>query len=176
MNNEFSLQKGKIRVLKTNSPKPVVAFAVRVLMENGSKAVILDASARINPYWVVRICKRLRCDKRDILDRIMVSRGFTAYQILGLVEDVEQLIQNQDIIFLGIVNLGGRFLDDDINKEEGNFLRSECVKKIKEIVKEKGLYCVIGDGDPKGFVNRIDDEFYREEKIRLKNEDLRSYG
>lgn len=163
METEFPLQKGKIRVFNTSSHKPITALAVRVLEERDSKAIILDASARIDPYWIVRICKKHQCDKQDILQRMIVARGFTAYQLVGLVEKVEQLVKNENVIFLGIINLGRRFLDDDLENEEGIFLRSNCIDKIKQIVKDNSLYCVIGDEDTRIFDERNGGEFYGKE-------------
>lgn len=163
MKTENTLQKGKIRVFNTSNPKPITALAVQVLGEENSKAIILDASTRINPYWIVRICKKHKVNKRDILQRMIVARGFTAYQLVDLIKKVEKLVKNEDVIFLGIIGLERQFLDDDLENEEGNFLRSNCIDKIKKIIRDNHIYCVIGVENTKILGKRNRGEFYGEE-------------
>jgi len=161
MSADYPLEKGNIGCFRTPKHHPVTALAVRTVGEEGGRAVIIDGSARIDPYWMVRVCKRYGYGEKDILRRITVGRGFTVYQLIQMVDEFEKGVEESDedseedeIIFLGLVAFTSRFSDDDIDQEEALWLRSRYIKKIRRLVKEHDIYCACADENPEMFAKR----------------------
>ncbi len=142
-----SLKQGRITAYKGTRHHLVTTSAVRFVGKNDSGALIIDGSASIDPYWMVRVCKRCGFDEKEVLKEISLARGFTAYQLRDLVQKIEDLMEEKNIRFLGLVDMSNRFRDD-IDDEEGLWLRSKTVRTVKEIVQECGLYSLAVDRDP----------------------------
>lgn len=152
MSAEYPLHRGEIRAFRTTKHQIVTALAVRCIGENGGRALVIDGSARIDPYWMVRICKKYGYDEEEILKRTIVGRGFTAYQLENMVKDVRDIVETGgDISFLGLIDFSSRFQDDDMNDDEGVWLCSAGIKELKRTVDEFSLYCVVADRKPELF-------------------------
>ncbi|MGM0510766.1 MAG: hypothetical protein ACQESD_06530, partial [Thermoplasmatota archaeon] len=147
-----------IRCFRTAKHHPVTTLAVRTVGEEGERAVIIDGSARIDPYWMVRVCKRYGYGEKDVLGRITVGRGFTVYQLIQMVDDLQKEVdedgEEDGVIFLGLVAFTSRFSDDDIDQEEALWLRSRYIKKIRRLVEEQEIYCACTDENPEMFTKR----------------------
>ncbi len=134
--------------------RPVSSLAVQAVASERKKAFIMDGSRTVNPYFIVRECKREDLDEKEVLRRIMMSRAFTAYQYKDLVEKAEKKLKDERIIFLGAVAISPLFEDEEMGQEEGKWLRSKLIKKIKKLVKEEGLYGVMVDPEVELFQKR----------------------
>ncbi|MBS3781818.1 MAG: hypothetical protein KGY66_00880 [Candidatus Thermoplasmatota archaeon] len=145
MEPEKALEKGALNIIEGSDHRPVSSLAVQVVASKRKKALIMDGSRTVDPYFMVRKCKSAGLDEKEILKKIMISRVFTAYQYIDLVEKAEEKLKESKIIFLGVVVLSTLFEDEEMNQEEGRWLRSRLIKKIKKLVKEERLYGVIVD-------------------------------
>jgi len=148
------LEKGKIEVIKGKRHKPVSSSAVNIVGANDGHAIIMDGSSTINPYFMVRECKKKGYDEKKVLKKIMISRAFTAYQFINMLEKAERLLGSKYIIFLGAVTITSLFEDEEMDEVESRWMRTRTIKKIKHLVKEKNLYCVIVDPEIKIFQRR----------------------
>jgi len=158
MDAEIPLTTGKIRVFETTNYQPVSVLAVKVISELESKALIIDGTARINPYWIVRVCKEYGYDIDTVLENIIIARGFTAYQLKDMIGRIEDIVINtNNLRFVGIIDFSSRFKDDDLEEEEGIWLRSKAVKEIKRVVKIYNLYAAVADSSPEIFRKRSED-------------------
>ncbi|MFP4050976.1 MAG: hypothetical protein ACLFVB_04470 [Thermoplasmata archaeon] len=176
MDVELPLTPGKIRVFATSNHQPISSFAVKIVGELGGSALIIDGTARINPYWIVRICKEYGYDIDRVLENIIIARGFTAYQLKDMVSKIEDIVKNKsDLHFLGLIDISSRFKDDDIKKEEGIWLRSKSIKKIKKIVKIYDLYAAVADPIPEVFRKRSENDIKSDMSKNIKkvtNQDI----
>ena len=155
MDMDYPLDKGDIRVFRTRKHHPVSALAVLLVGRTGSKAVIVDGSATINPYWMVRVCKQHGFEEKEVLKNILIARGFTAYQLKELVTKAGRMIsERDDFSFLGLIALSQLFDDDDVNGEEGIWLRSQTTACIKRTVKERNIFCAAADMKPEIYNKR----------------------
>jgi len=123
MESEEWLEKGRLKTIEGSDHRPASSLAVQVVASEGKKALIMDGSRTVNPYFMVRECKNAGLDEREILKNIMVSRAFTAYQYKDLVEKVEVKLEEIPIIFLGAVALSPLFEDEELGQEEGRWLQ-----------------------------------------------------
>jgi len=169
MESREGLEKGILKMIKGSDHRPVSSLAVQVVSSEKKKAFIMDGSRTINPYFIIRECKDSGLDERDILRRLMISRAFTAYQYRDLVKKAERRLNNTEIIFLGAVALSPLFEDEEMSQEEGKWLRSRLIKKIKKLVKKKGLYGVIVDPE----VNLLKKRNKKEDRFQLNKKSKR---
>ncbi|MFW5907578.1 MAG: hypothetical protein ACOCTR_04365 [Candidatus Natronoplasma sp.] len=150
MERSLRLSKGNIKVLKGRTHEPVSSTAVLIAGETGKRSLILDGSRTVDPYFMVRQIKKLDLTVDEILERIMVGRAFTAYQLQDLVNKAERRL-SRDFAFLGTIGITARFEDDELSGEEGRWLRAKVSRKVKELVEKNSLYGVAVDTDPKIF-------------------------
>lgn len=162
MELDEKLEKGKIVVIEGGDHRPVSALAVKIVHSHGKGAIIMDGSSTVDPYFMVRKCKEKGANERQVLDKILVSRAFTSYQFVDLIGKAERLIEEEEIGFLGVVTLSPLFEDDEMDEVESRWLRSKVLRKMKQIVRENGLYSAAVDPETHLFRRRIEkDDSYR---------------
>jgi len=154
MKAEQNLEKGRLKIIKGSDHRPVSSLAVQIVASRKKKALIMDGSQTVNPYFIVRECKREGLDEKEILKKIMIARAFTAYQYRDLVEKAENELKDTEVIFLGAVALSPLFEDEEMSQEEGRWLRSRLIKRLKKLVDEEELYGVIVDLEVEIFQKR----------------------
>ncbi|MFW6375588.1 MAG: hypothetical protein ACOCZJ_00325 [Thermoplasmatota archaeon] len=158
MNANIPLTAGKIRAFATSNHQPISALAVKVIGELDVKALIIDGTARVNPYWIVRVCKEYGYDIDTVLENIIIARGFTAYQLKDMIGKVEEIVRGtHDLRFLGLIDFSSRFKDEDLKREEGIWLRSKSIKKIQRVVDMYDLFGAVADPNPNIFRKRSRD-------------------
>ncbi len=154
------IEKGEIKTFQTRNHRFISTLAVEVVSGSDKRALIIDGSAKIDPYWMVRICKKLGLEEDEILTKILLCRGFTAYQLRDMVDKAEEIVNNDDsIIFLGLIDLSSRFLED-LDGEEGTWLRARCVKKLRKLVLNRDIYCAVADPYVEIFESKLGGEIY----------------
>lgn len=161
MDNEHPLKKGEIITFRTGRHHPVSTLVVRYTGSSTHKALIIDGSATVDPYWMVRVCKKHGFNERSVINRIFIARGFTAYQVKELVSKASVMLHDdRDIKMLGGIAISERFADDDVKYEEGTWLRSQTVKCIRQVVKECDIYCAVADVMPEIYTRRTAGELH----------------
>ncbi len=161
MSDRLDLERGGIKVLEGKDHRPVTVLAVDVVGLTGRKALMMDGSHTIDPYFMVRKAKEKDLDERKVLKKVFISRAFTSYQFVDLVEKAERMIENEDINFLGVVALTPLFEDDEMDEIECRWLRSKVIRDIKGLVQENEIYGVVVDPKTNIFERHIDtDERY----------------
>ncbi len=142
---ESSIEKGKVKTFRTSDHRFVSSLAVQIVGGSNKKALIIDASAEIDPYWMVKVCKKYGLDEDRVLNSIILGRGFTAYQLKDMVDKAEEIVYNDDnIIFVGLIDLSSRFLEE-LEGEEATWLRARCIKRLKHFVSDRQIYCAVAD-------------------------------
>ncbi len=145
MSLEKFIEKGEVKTFRTTDHRFVSSLAVQIVGRSDKKALIIDGSAKIDPYWMVKVCKKHNIDESKVMNRIILGRGFTAYQLKDMVEQAGKMVHDDDsIIFVGLIDLSSRFLED-LEGEEGTWLRGNCIRKLKRFVSEGDIYCVVAD-------------------------------
>lgn len=155
MREEEILRKGKIKVFKTLDHRPIGTLAVRSIKRQGLSALIIDGTARIDPYWMIKVSKREGLQSDEILKNVIIGRGFTAYQIKDMVMKAPDILKSREVCFLGLVGLSERFSDDDIKEEEGRWTLMKCVKLIKKMIEDHELYSAAADTRPLIFKEKL---------------------
>lgn len=166
------LRKGKIKVFKTLDHRPIGTLAVRSIKKEGHSALIIDGTARIDPYWMMKVSKKEGLQSEKILKTVIIGRGFTAYQMEDMIMKVSDMLESKDICFLGLIGLSERFSDDDIEEEEGRWNMMKCVRHIKKMTENHQLYSAAADTRPYIFKEKTGLEDI-EEGLGIQNRELK---
>lgn len=111
-------------------------LCVRAIEKFGEEVVWIDGGNSINPYAISSLCKRLGLDKREILSNINVSRAFTAYQLVTLIEDkLEEEVERCSPSTVIVSSITAMFLDKDMKWMESHQLLRKCLETISRVTK-----------------------------------------
>ena len=84
-----------------------------------SPAIFVDGGNSFDLYEVSRIAQQRGLDPKTVLERIFISRAFTAHQLTSLIADKLKLAVNKYAAKLVIISdVLGLYLDQDVPKKE----------------------------------------------------------
>ncbi|MDH5787667.1 MAG: hypothetical protein OEZ40_05190 [Candidatus Bathyarchaeota archaeon] len=103
-----------------------------------SPVVFVDGGNSFNPYLVAEIARGYGLDSRAVLERIYVSRAFTAYQLSSLIiEKLNSFLNSKRAKVLIVSHISSLFFDRDIPKTEAKDLFTKACSKLSEIATNK---------------------------------------
>ncbi len=112
-------------------------LCVRAIAEFDEEVVWIDGGNSINPYAISSLCKRLGLDKREILSSISVSRAFTAYQLVTLIDEkLDEQVERCSPSTVIVSSVTEMFLDKDMKWMESHQLLRRCLERIAKVTKE----------------------------------------
>jgi hypothetical protein len=115
-----------------------------------SSTVFVDGGNSFSPYEVAEAARDYGLDCRAVLERVHVSRAFTAYQLSSLILDkLHSVLRKTRTRLLIVSNVTSLFLDSDIPKTEGRELFMKVCTKLSGIASEKRTI-VVATYFPKG--------------------------
>lgn len=118
----------------------------------GSSVAFIDGGNSFNPYLVAEIARSYGLDPKAVLEKIYVSRAFTAYQLSSLILDkLEPFLNRKKSRLLVVSNITLLFLDRDIPKTEAKDLFMKVCAKLSEISKKKSSIVVATHSREKRF-------------------------
>jgi len=104
----------------------------------GSSVVFVDGGNSFNPYLVAEIARGNGLDSRAVLEKIYVSRAFTAYQLSSLIlENLEPFLNRKKSKLLVVSHITSLFFDRDVHKTEAKDLFMKVCVKLSEIAARK---------------------------------------
>lgn len=104
-----------------------------VQLKGAEKVVVLDGNNSFNAYFLADVYKLQGINVHDILNKILVSRNFTAHQIM---RNIESHLDRNDypICILGLMNL---FLDEQMQNHEAGHLFRRSWNALLKMSKQK---------------------------------------
>jgi hypothetical protein len=103
-----------------------------------SRAVYIDGGNRFDLYAVSAIAQEYGLEPRAVLEKILISRAFTAYQLTELVfEKLEQILKRHRSKFVVISDITELFLDRDVPKTEGRNIFLKMTHHLSEIASRR---------------------------------------
>ena len=119
-------------------------LCVRAISEFDEEVVWIDGGNAVDPYGISSICKRLRLDKRDILSRVNISRAFTAYQLVTLIDEkLQEQVERSAPALVIVSSITEMFLDKDMKWMESHQLLRRCLERVAKITKEHETISII---------------------------------
>ena len=103
-----------------------------------SNVVFIDGGNDFNPYAISYICQLLELDPKEVLDKIYISRAFTAYQLTSLIfERLEKAIDDYKAKLVVVSDIIRLFLDRDIPRTEAMDVFPKLSWLLRNISREK---------------------------------------
>ncbi len=119
-------------------------LCIQAVSQFDEEVIWIDGGNTVDPYAISSVCKRLRLDKGDILSRVSVSRAFTAYQLVTLIDErLEEQVGRSVPSAVIVSSITDLFLDKDMKWMESHQLLRMCLEDISRITKEHETVTVL---------------------------------
>ena len=140
---DFAVLYGSPSVLSLSSLLCVRAQLPNQLGGLGSDVVFVDGGNTFRLYQVARLAQLHQLNPREVLERIYISRAFTAYQMTALImEKLKETVKKYDAKLVIISDIAGLFLDKDIPDEEAHRIFSQVNAYLSTFAKENQLILI----------------------------------
>jgi hypothetical protein len=109
----------------------------------GSNVVFIDGGNTFRLYKIARLAQLHQLNPRQVLERIFISRAFTAYQLTSLILDkLEETIKNCNAKLVVISDIAGFFLDNDIPHEEAQRIYSQIISYLSSFARKHQIILI----------------------------------
>lgn len=99
-----------------------------------SSAIYIDGGNTFNPYEISTIAQEFGLDPKSTLQRVFVSRAFTAYQLSAIVlETLEEAIKQYKSKLILISDVTSLFLDQDVPTDEAFEIFNKMISHLSNI-------------------------------------------
>ena len=140
---DFAMLYGSPSVISLTSLLCIRAQLPEQLGGLGSNVVFIDGGNTFRLYKITRLAQLHQLDPQGVLERIFISRAFTAYQLTSLILDkLEETIKRYDAKLVVISDIAGLFLNDDIPHEEAKRIYSQIISYLSEFAKKHQIILV----------------------------------
>ena len=103
-----------------------------------SRVVFIDGGNTFDPYVVSAIAQEFGLEPRSVLEKILISRAFTAYQLTALVfEKLEEALKRYRSKLVVISDITGLFLDRDVPRVEGRDIFLKMTQYLSEVASRR---------------------------------------
>jgi hypothetical protein len=108
-----------------------------------SSTVFIDGANNFQLYQIVRLARLHHLDPKQVLDRIYISRAFTAYQLTTLImQKLEDAVKKCNSKLVIISDIAATFLDKNIHHEEAKRIYSQIVARLSNFAREHQIIIV----------------------------------
>lgn len=109
----------------------------------GSNVVFIDGGNTFRLYKIARLAQLHQLNPRQVLERIFISRAFTAHQLTSLIMDkLEETIKNCNAKLVVISDIAGFFLDNDIPHEEAQRIYSQIISYLSSFARKHQIILI----------------------------------
>ena len=108
-----------------------------------SNVVFIDGGDTFRLYQIARLAQIHHLDPKQVLDRIYLSRAFTAYQITSLImEHLRDAVAKYNTKLVIISDIAGLFLDKDIPDEEAERVFSQVTAYLQNFARQNQIILI----------------------------------
>jgi hypothetical protein len=105
-----------------------------------SSVVFVDGGNTFRLYKVSRLARLHHLKPRNVLQRIFISRAFTAHQMTSIILDkLEEAVTRYDARLVIISDFQGLYLDKDIQPEESREVFTQVAAYLSKFAEEKSV-------------------------------------
>ena len=109
----------------------------------GSNVVFIDGGNTFRLYQIARLARLHQLDPKQTLERIYLSRAFTAYQMTALIlEKLKETVKRYKAKLAIISDIAGFFLDKDISEYEARRVYSQVIAYLRNFAKENQIILI----------------------------------
>jgi hypothetical protein len=140
---EFAVLYGSPSVISLTSLLCIRAQLPVQLGGLGSNVVFIDGGNTFRLYKIARLAQLHHLNPRQALERIFISRAFTAYQLTSLILDkLEETVQKYNAKIVVISDIAGFFLDTDVPNEEAQKVYSQIINYLSSFAKKHQIILI----------------------------------
>lgn len=140
---DFAVLYGSPSVISLTSLLCIRAQLPAQLGGLGSNVVFIDGANTFRLYKIARLAQLHHLNPRQALERIFISRAFTAYQLTALILDkLEETVQKYNAKLVVISDIAGFFSDTDIPNEEALKVYSQIINYLSSFAKKHQIILI----------------------------------
>jgi hypothetical protein len=140
---DFAVLYGSQSVLSLSSLLCVRAQLPTQIGGLASDVVFVDGGNTFRLYQVARLAQLHQINPKEVLERIYISRAFTAYQLTSIImEKLEDTVRRFDAKLAIISDIASMFLDKDVPEEEAKHVFSQVTAYLSKLAKENQLMLI----------------------------------
>jgi len=134
---DFAVLHGSPTVLPLSSLLCVRAQLPYQLGGLETNVLFVDGGNTFRLYDVSRIAQLHELDPKEVLERIFISRAFTAYQMTSLVLDrLKDAVEEHDSKLVIVSDIAGLYFDKDVPKREARDVFNQLTIYLLEFAKD----------------------------------------
>ena len=108
-----------------------------------SSAIYVDGGNSFNPYEISAIAREFNSDPKSTLERVFISRAFTAYQLSAIVsETLEDALKRYKSKLVLISKITSLFLDQDVPAKEALELFRKMTLHLADLALRRNIIVV----------------------------------
>lgn len=102
-----------------------------------SNVIFIDGANTFRLYQTTRLARLCQLDPKQVLDRIYISRAFTAYQMTALIlKQLEEVAKTYDAKLILVSDIAAMFLDKDVEEQEAKRIYSQVTNRLQNFSRE----------------------------------------
>jgi len=108
-----------------------------------SSVVFVDGGNTFRLYKVSYLAQLHQLDPTEVLQRIFISRAFTAHQMTSMILDkLEEVALKCDARLVIVSDIAGLYLDKDVQSEESREVFSQVAARLSKLAEENSLIVI----------------------------------
>ena len=108
-----------------------------------SSTIYVDGGNSFNPYEISAIAREFGLDPKSALERVFISRAFTAYQLSAIVlETLEDAIKHYRSKLILISQIANLFLDRDVPTKEALEIFQKMILRLANLALRRNIIVV----------------------------------
>jgi hypothetical protein len=115
----------------------------------GEAAYYIDGGHRADPFAMARVLRMQRTDPRGMLQRVMIARAFTAYQMDSLINGSLPELQDAPPLLM-ISALDRLFSDPEVEAEAAKGMIENCMETLDEMAARGSCVVIAAYGGSRG--------------------------
>ena len=140
---DFAMLYGSPSVISLTSLLCIRAQLPPQLGGLGSNVVFIDGGNTFRLYKIARLAQLHQLNPQQVLERIFISRAFTAYQLTSLILDkLKETVKSYNAKLVVISDIAEFFLDNDIPHEEAQRIYSQIISYLSSFAREHQVILV----------------------------------
>jgi hypothetical protein len=102
-----------------------------------TNVVFIDGANTFRLYQTTRLARLLQLDPKQVLNRIYISRAFTAYQMTELIlQKLDEAVKTCNAKLVIVSDIAAMFLDKDVEEEEAKRIYSQVTTRLSNFARE----------------------------------------
>ncbi len=102
-----------------------------------TNVIFIDGANTFRLYRTTRLARLCQMDPKQALERIYISRAFTAYQMVELIlQKLDEAVKTCQAKLVIVSDIAAMFLDKDVEEEEAKRIYSQVTTRLAAFARE----------------------------------------